>query len=675
MPFTKAKLTPGINRLSTRTEALGGYWDCNNIRFQYGKPESLFGWETLSSSIELNGFGRAMHMWTTIGGFTYLAVGTEQKFYVIFNNVAYDITPIESTGTPTDFTTVAPNLLTIDVSGSHDRAVGDWITTSDIAFTGVTLDGKAASQFINEDGEGWRVVAVNSPTSFTVELPFTVGADTDTLTAGTIHYQLSVSPYNISALGSGTGWGSGAWGSGPWGGGFAGVYSVRGSFRLWSIMNRGEDLVFSPTSGEIYIFSIADNVDPNTGVPDPDVNRRAVTLQSYALSHGGVVSVDVPQNNYRVITSINDGRLISFGCNQFSTDTTQAGDYSPMLVRWSDNDLNDKDIFDWGPRSTNTSGGQVLEKGSSIEAILQTTREKLVWTDVALYSMTNVSGSEIYAFSLIGENISIASPNAAVSVGDTVFFMGDSAFYMYRGTVELLPSTVDDYVFDDFNYGQSAKVHVTVNEKYSEVTWHYCSSDSMDINRYVTFNRSENAWYIGSYDSTRIDVANLTTSQLATKNRTSWLSPGILQSPIATYVKEFDQSISPVNVVSGIFRHEIDGYQADGQSMDAFVETGDFYIADLDQVIFVNKVIADFKYEGASYDVPGQGITLTFQSKRYPNTNDVAESIVEARPSAGMLNIRLRGKLFNVRISSSTQSYQWRLGDIYLDGRTDGKRP
>ena len=195
----------------------------------------------------------------------------------------------------------------------------------------------------------------------------------------TLDFQLNIGKYLASGTTTGTGWGYGGWGIGPWGGSGSVIDDPSLNFRLWSFHNRGEDLIASPSAGEIYIFSIADNIDAfGTGSPYLDSTRRLVTLKDYAAAHG-TTSVSIPNNNLYTFTSIPDGRIISLGCNQFTPDTTAGvkGDFTPNLVRWSDNDLNDKDIFDWGPRSTNTSGGNVLEKGTIIKGYIQTTREKL----------------------------------------------------------------------------------------------------------------------------------------------------------------------------------------------------------------------------------------------------------------------------------------------------------
>lgn len=687
--MTKANIAPGINRTSTKAEATGGWWDCNNVRFQYGKPESIKGWRSYSQTtpISLNGMGRKQHIWRDLSGRLYYMVGTEQKLYIIYKDIAYDITPIETVvpfGSVTSFaTTTGTNTLTITTAANHDRSVGDWITTEGIVTTSTNLGNVPDSTYNNSDGEGWRVIAVPSATSFTIQLSVSVLTDSEAITAGNVYYQLKSSKYNITNGGVGGGWGSGSWGSGPWGGAASTSYNVANAFRLWSVENRGEDLIVSPTFGGIYIWSITDCVSSTTGIPNATITRRAVTLKAYALAHGGVVSVDVPENNTYVISSTGDGRLISFGCNQFKPNRpappdplSGPGDFTKALIRWSDNDLNDKDIFDWGPRSTNTAGGQVLEKGSSIEAVIETSREKLIWTDTTLYSMTNIGGPNVYAFNAIGDNISIASPRAAVSVGNAVYFMGDNAFYIYQGSVELLPSTIDNYIWDNINKLQLGKVYAVADESFGEIVWHYCSADSNEIDRYVVYNRAESTWYFGSYDTTSIPI-NMPSPAITytnTKNRTSWLHSGILDKPTATYIKSFDPTVIPTSVVSSVFVHEED-YDGDGVAMESFVESGDLVIGDLEDTLFIDSLVPDFLYYGTPPVVAGYGVQLSITSRRYPHTTEVQESIVEALSTTGKLDTRARGKLFDIRISAVSSSFQWKLGNLFFNGIQDGKRP
>ena len=50
MPLTSVQIRPGFNKQVTESGAEGQWTDGDNVRFRYGLPEKLGGWEELSSS-------------------------------------------------------------------------------------------------------------------------------------------------------------------------------------------------------------------------------------------------------------------------------------------------------------------------------------------------------------------------------------------------------------------------------------------------------------------------------------------------------------------------------------------------------------------------------------------------------------------------------------------------
>jgi hypothetical protein len=85
------------------------------------------------------------------------------------------------------------------------------------------------------------------------------------------------------------------------------------------------------------------------------------------------------------------------------------------------------------------------------------------------------------------------------------------------GAVSRIPCTVRDYVFDDFNFAQGAKVSAASDtEDTSEVWWYLpVSLTALRIDRYVVYNYGEQVWYYGALD------------------RTAWMDRGIFTFPIA----------------------------------------------------------------------------------------------------------------------------------------------
>jgi hypothetical protein len=93
MPITKLQFRPGINKETTSYSNKGGWNDCDLVRFRFGYPEKLGGWEKYSTSTFL-GSSRSLHAWANLLGNSYLGIGTEIKFYIEESEGYSDITPL-----------------------------------------------------------------------------------------------------------------------------------------------------------------------------------------------------------------------------------------------------------------------------------------------------------------------------------------------------------------------------------------------------------------------------------------------------------------------------------------------------------------------------------------------------------------------------------------------------
>ena len=92
--------------------------------------------------------------------------------------------------------------------------------------------------------------------------------------------------------------------------------------------------------------------------------------------------------------------------------------------------------------------------------------------------MQYVGDPFIYGISEVSRNISIVGQNAAVAIGDAVYWMGRGQFYLYNGNVKEIPCSVKEYVFTDLNLPQQSKVMAGSNTAFSEVWWFYPSLNS-----------------------------------------------------------------------------------------------------------------------------------------------------------------------------------------------------
>ena len=70
MAFTKLQFRPGVNRETTSYTNEGGWFDCDMVRFRFGTPEKMGGWEKYSGKSFL-GTCRALKPFVALDGTSY----------------------------------------------------------------------------------------------------------------------------------------------------------------------------------------------------------------------------------------------------------------------------------------------------------------------------------------------------------------------------------------------------------------------------------------------------------------------------------------------------------------------------------------------------------------------------------------------------------------------------
>jgi len=659
MPLSKIQLKPGYNPSGTRYSAAGSWYLGNNVRFNVGLPESLGGWQYLDIGLSMQGIARSVYTWAAFNGAEYTAVGTDWKFYIVYEAAAYDITPVRRTAATGSVTidTNSTNSVTI-TDTAHGAVVNDFVTISGVSAPEAATLGLVESE-INAEHQIYEFVDANTyrfyvPTAATATASLSPAS-------GSAEYQINTSP-NASWAAAG-GWGSGAWGSGGWGRSIAG--SIQSfSLRLWSEEIDGENLVFSDMFGNIYYWNVSAHT--TGGIPDSDGSQRALELSAYATLSGLTPSA-VPIINGGIAIGSKGGHLISFASNHIGSS-----DLTPMLVRWSDNDLNSNSIYDWTPRATGTSGGQVLTGGSQIIGHYQTRSGILIWTDSALHLMRYVGPPSIYSFDILSNNASIVSPNAMAEVNNIVYFMAPNGFYAYSGTVTRLSPEMEDYVFDDINVNEAFRIFAAFDERYSEVTWYYCTANSKEIDRYVTFNYKDNAWTTGNLDMVSQGISSTITSS-SVLNRTARNTGKIVNNDYFAYVKQIDESTVPPVEITSIADHDV-GTSAFNERMSSYIETSEFEIASGDHLMFLDRVIPDITFPlGTAPAIAGDGVSITLDARKYPNSSIVTKSD-EILSSTEKVDIRSRGRTISFKLSALTDAYKWSMGAFRFNARPDGRR-
>lgn len=714
MPLQKLQFRPGINRETTRYMNEGGWYDCDKIRFRFGVPEKMNGWQRYSDS-QFLGICRKLHNWIALDQSNYVALGTHLKLYIEEGTQYYDITPFRaaaaSLSTNALKTGAAGSKVITVTQASHGAVTNDFVTIAGAA----AFDGITAAQLNTEH----QVTVVDGNT-----YTFTVASDTASSgnTAGggasiTARFQINT---GLDTIVSGTGWGAGQWGgttaadpattlngalsadtAGTGGSGTSIVLTDASSFpSSGSIVVDEKEVITYTGKSSNTLTGITRGQDGSTATAGTGVAHAdgaavrgaaaitgwgdAASLAATSGSEARIWSLD--NFGEDLLSCVRDGELFywdktnglstraekltarsgadqvptiarqimvsdrSRHCIAFACNAQGSSDQDPLLIRFS----KAENAVDWNILTAGTDAGDlIIGSGSKFVSAIETKREILVWTDVSLHSMQFIGAPNTFGLIQIASGLSIVGPNAVVAVNDQVFWMGENQFYLYDGRTQQIPCTVRDYVFDDINNDQRELVTAGLNSAYYEVFWFYPSKNSTEIDKYVVFNYSEQVWYFG------------------TLARTAWIDAEIRAYPVAAAPDRY------------LYNHELgndDGSTSPATAIQAFIESSPLSIESGDQFQLIRRVIPDVTFDGSEqatptvtftlqgYDKPGQGGQDSVNGTVTKEVSDTVEKYTDE------LFLRLRGRSFSVKIQNTGTGTQWRLGIPRVDVRPDGRR-
>tara|TARA_R110000822_G_scaffold1465_6_gene6659 strand:+ start:2537 stop:4435 length:1899 start_codon:yes stop_codon:yes gene_type:complete len=631
MPLQQIDFQPGINKEATDYSAKGGWVDGNLIRFRKGRVEKIGGWAQLGASYFL-GICRALHSWISLSGTRYLGAGTTWKYYVEEGDVYHDITPIRATTSAGDVTFAATDgSSTITITDVNHGAVNnDFVTFSGAA----TLGGLITAPVLNQE---YQISLVTGVDTYEIEAKDTSGdavvansSDTGNGGASVVGtYQINV---GLDIYVGSTGWGVGTWSAGGWGS--ASTVSSVNQLRLWTHDNFGENLIINPRGAGIYEW-----------IENSGVSVRAVSLAGRAGARL------VPTVALQVITSETDRHLVVLGADSVSGGA-RTGVIDPMSIAFS----SAEDELDFEPTTTNSAGDVRLSSGSFIVGGLKSRQEILVWTDTSLYSVTFIGPPLTFAVNLVNEGAGLLAPKAAANAPSGVFFASKTGFNFYNGSVQRLPCTVQEYVFNDIDLNQAFKSFMSVNSRYNEVWFFYPSLEdgTGEISRYVTYNYLEQTWSIGIM------------------TRYGWLDAGIEDLPIAA-AQSSGQNL--------LYNHET-GYD-DGESAmtGVYIESADIDISAGENYAFLKKMIPDMNFVTSAGISTNPAMNIVVKRRNFPGQSLITDSTNKITPTSTFTSLRTRGRQVVFRFESDDDNdvndqkgYKWRLGSTRIDLQQSGRR-
>jgi hypothetical protein len=420
---------------------------------------------------------------------------------------------------------------------------------------------------------------------------------------------------------------------------------------LWSLSNFGEVLVATIANGKTFTW--------NAGAANPTGVRASTTTSGFETTNN-------PTATRVTLISPTTRHLIHFGTETtIGTPTTQ----DDMFIRFSV----DEDINNYTPEATNTAGTQRLQDGTKIMGALVAKENILVWTDNALYAMKFVGAPFTFGFEQVGTNCGLIGKNAAIEIDGVAYWMGNNGFFSFDGTVNTLPCSVEDFVYDDIDTTKGQQICAGINNLFTEVIWWYPTSGATFNDRYVVYNYGQ--------DNANLPMGNWYTGTNTNSIRTTWIDSLVYPKPYATAFNSSNTGTFPV--VQGetglgqtvFFEHEIgtDQINPDGSTtaLTSFVESFSFSLQKDQSEVFLamRRFLPNFKVLTGNNQV-------TISVKDFPADNSTATNLspFTITSTTTKVDTRARGRYANIKIENTGAGESWRFGTFQVDLQPDGRR-
>jgi hypothetical protein len=748
--LTQIKFAPGIDKQDTSVGAEGRWVDSDNVRFRYGLPEKVGGWQSLLNE-SIVGVARKQHAFVDTEGNRYVAIGTDKFLLIYFEGQLFDITPfrcsnagvvdtLTSSTLATNSTTV--KTCTITTTSDHDFAVGDIIELSSVTLPSGT--GLTAADF---ELKLFQVLSVPTPTTFTIDslnqatsvistggsmtvkvyetvgpaaqtygYGFGVGNYGGTITgalqndldgalsadtngnngsatqirltsttgfpnpAGTIAVGDELITYTGVAGNELTGITRGALGTATTGtsngqahsdgavvtnatdftgwGNAVEASTVTLEPGLWSLSNFGEVLVATVANGKTFTW--------NAGITARLTTRASMLTSGFETRIDAATDSGNPTATRVTLISPTTRHLIHLG-TEVTIGTPSSQD--DMFIRFSE----DENINKYTPQATNTAGTQRLQDGTKIMGGLVAKENILVWTDNALYTMKFVGAPFTFGFEQVGTNCGLIGKNAAIEIDGVAYWMGNNGFFSFDGTVNTLPCSVEDFVYDNADTTKGQQINAGINNLFTEVVWWYPTSGSDFNNRYVVYNYGQN--------NAQLPMGNWYTGTNTNSIRTTWIDSLVYPKPYATAYNSSNTGTFPVIIgETGLgqtvfFEHETgtDQVNPDGSvtALTSFIQSFSFSLQKDQSEIFLamRRFLPNFKVL-----LGNNQITLSIKDFPADDDQETALSPFVIDSTTTKVDTRARGRYANIKIENTGLAESWRFGTFQVDLQPDGRR-
>lgn len=666
-------LRPGVNTQRTKALNEAGVSVSNLIRYKDGLIQKIGGWDSYYALTNASTI-RCIHAWQGATGTQYLAVGGTGNLGIITSGSLSDVTPqtrlsnftpafsvssnsatitvvdagssasvydvaffntqvaigsafiqgayqiqsiggsssytITSTGISTSavtssgilpiFTTTA-NSATIDVvlpNNNYQSIVGlyePYIAATSVG--GLTVQGRYQTQSVVNSTE-FHIVAVTQATS----------NDVQTMNGGLaqVLYYITIGPPS-----GGSGYGLGGYGLGGYGMGSPATAGTGTPITVtdWTMDNWGGVLLACPENGPIYAWS-----------PDSGFTTAAV-VPTAPFFNGGIF-ISMPQQILVCWRSVQS-----------------TGVQGPLRVVWSDAE----DYTNFTISNATEAGGFTISTGSIIMGGLQAPSYGVIWTDVDVWIMQFVGGDAVFNFTRVGSGCGLIGKHAAGVIGGSVYWCGlNNLFILTGGSVQVLPCTVWDFLFQNLSIANQGKIVCAPNSTFNEIAWYFPSINGNGENdSYIKYNIAEGEWDYG------------------VTGRNAWVDVTALGNPI---------SADTVN----IYQQE-EGYDNVTQPINSSFETGYWSISDANDLAFVDWFLPDMKF-GTYSGSQNASVQITFKVVDYMGDTPRIYGPYTFTQATQYLSPRFRGRFMSMLIQSNDLGSFWRIGGAKYRWARAGRR-
>ena len=604
----KLGFLPGFNKQVTSTGAESQWTGGTNVRFRYGTPEKIGGWNQLGDS-KLTGAARGLHHMVNKQGIKYAIIGTNRILYAYSGEVFYDIHPLvnpSGTAITSAFsTTNGSPTVTITFGSSHSFQAGDIILFGDAStFSAITNSNFDATDFADKK---FMVTSVPNATNITITMPSNETGSGATTSGGITFFQYyHVGPAEqVGVFG---------YGISQWGGSVTNpqTTTLNGALSANSAGTGGTGTTINvasttgfPSTGTNFIQVGTEEIS-YTGITSTSftgitrnvrgttnaLHNTGATVTNYSgfsgwgqaaattdkVAEPGLWALD--NLGSTLIALIFNGECFEWNADLTNATTTRATIISgaptasrDMLVSTPDRHLvffgtettigdkttqddmfirfsSQENINDYQPTAENSAGTQRLAAGSRIMGAKLGRNAIYIWSDTSLFTMRFVGTPFTFAYEQVGTNCGLIGKNAAVEVDGAAYWMSDNGFFRYTGKLESMDCLVEDYVYNDLNTTSNQFIYCGINNLFGEIIWFYPTADSNVNTRSVTYS------YLDSTAKRPIWFTN--DSTLFT--RTTWQDSAVFGLPHATqYDAGTDSSFDVEGNTDGIsyyYEHE-----------------------------------------------------------------------------------------------------------------------